>query len=112
MQILFVGSFTASSTRFIEFDAGNMILFQIKVYGRNIKGTTVAKYFIKVTARSSFTRLRVICRINRSHQILKWKISYKDSVVPPSYLNLLERSVTNHMLLKNPCSPKLAFFLT
>ena len=39
--------------------AGNLILFQIKVNARNIKGTTLAKNFksIKVTARLSFTRL-------------------------------------------------------
>ena len=39
----------------------------IKVFGRNIKETKVARYFIKVTARPSFTRLGVIRRINRIH---------------------------------------------
>ena len=33
-------------------------LFQIKVNARNIKETTLAMHFIKVTARPSFTRLR------------------------------------------------------
>ena len=37
-----------------------MILFQVKVLGRNIKETTLARYFIKVTARPSYMRLRVI----------------------------------------------------
>ena len=37
-----------------------MILFQIKAFARNISETTLARYFIKVTARPSFTQLRVI----------------------------------------------------
>ena len=40
--------------------AGNVILFQIKVNARNIKEATLAMYFIKVTSRLSFTRLRDI----------------------------------------------------
>ena len=44
--------------------AGNLILFQIKVNARNIKETTLARYFIKVTARPSFTRLRDAFYIN------------------------------------------------
>ena len=31
----------------------------------NIKETALARYFIKVTARPSFMRLRVISRLNR-----------------------------------------------
>ena len=50
---LFIGSFTISSARFNEFDVGNMILFEIKVFGRNIKETKLRRYFIKVTARPS-----------------------------------------------------------
>ena len=42
-----------------------MIEFQIKVFGRNIKETLLAMYFIKVTARPSFTQLRVTMQINR-----------------------------------------------
>ena len=41
--------------------------------------TTLARYFIKTTARTSFTRLRVTRRINGIH-----------SVVSPSYLILLD----------------------
>ena len=67
MEILFIRFLPTSSAKFSEFDSGNMILFQIKIYGRNIKETTLARYFIKVTARPSFTQLRVIRRINRVH---------------------------------------------
>ena len=49
--------------------AGNVILFKIKVFSRNIKETTLARYFIKVTARPSLTRLRVISRIKSSLNI-------------------------------------------
>ena len=52
-------------------NSGNMILFQIKVFGRNIKETTLAWYFIKVTARPSFTRLRVIRGKNKIRKISK-----------------------------------------
>ena len=38
-----------SSARLTEFDTGNVVSFQIKVSGRNIKETTLARYFIKVT---------------------------------------------------------------
>ena len=55
-----MGSFTTSCAKLRKFDAGNVILFQIKVFGRNIKETKLARYFIKLTARPSFTRLRVI----------------------------------------------------
>ena len=50
LEILFVRLFTTSSARFSEFDSQNVILFQIKVFGRNIKKTTLARYFIKVMA--------------------------------------------------------------
>ena len=39
------------------------MLFWIKFFSRNIKETTLARCFTKVTARPSFTRLRVIRRI-------------------------------------------------
>ena len=39
----------------------------VKVSGKNVKGTTLAKYLTKVTARPSFTRLRAINQINRVH---------------------------------------------
>ena len=65
-EILFISSFFTSSAKFSEFDAKNVILFQVKVYGRNIKGTNLAKNFIKVTLKfhKSFTRLRVIRQKN------------------------------------------------
>ena len=65
--ILFVGSFTTSCARLSEFYAGNVILFQIKANAKNIKETTLAKYYIKVTPRPSFTQLRVIKWINKVH---------------------------------------------
>ena len=66
LEIHFVTSFTTSSARFSVFDIQNVILFQTKVFGRNIKETTttLARYFIKVTVRPSFTRFRVTRRIN------------------------------------------------
>ena len=63
--MLLVGSFTTSYARFREFNAGNVILLQIKVFARNINETTLARYFMKVTACPSCTPLRVIRRINR-----------------------------------------------
>ena len=49
----------------VIFDAGKIILFQIKVFGGKINSVTVTTYLIKVTARSSFTQLRTIKQINR-----------------------------------------------
>ena len=43
-----------------KFNSRNVILFQIEVFGRNTKETTLPKYFIKATARPSFRCLRVI----------------------------------------------------
>ena len=67
MEILFINSFSTSSTKFSKFNARILNLFQIKVFSRNIKETTLVKCFIKVTARPSFTRLRVIWGKNRIH---------------------------------------------
>ena len=39
-EIIFVSSFTTSSAGFSKFDSQSVILFQIKVFGRNIKETT------------------------------------------------------------------------
>ena len=100
LDILFVSSFTTNSTRFSNFDIRNMILFQMKVFGRNIKETTLARYFIKVTARPSFKQLRVIRQRDRVHLISKCKISYKDSVVSPSYLTLLDKRIARFSLQK------------
>ena len=66
LEILFISSFTTGSAKFREFHIGSMVLFQIKVFERNIKQTSLAKYFIKVTACPSFS-LRVIKQINRVH---------------------------------------------
>ena len=98
LDILFVSSFTTNSTRFSNFDIRNMILFQMKVFGRNIKETTLARYFIKVTGRPSFKQLRVIRQRDRVHLISKCKISYKDLVVSPSYLTLLDMRITRFSL--------------
>ena len=87
--MLFVNSFTTSCTIIREFDNRRVILFQIKVFAGDIKETMLATYISKVTARPSFTRLRLIRRKNRIHQISKLKRSYKDSVVSSYYLNLL-----------------------
>ena len=67
--MLFISSFSVSSGKFSELDAGNVVLFHVKFFGRNIKETTLARYFIKVTSRLSFTRLRVIKQKNKIHQI-------------------------------------------
>ena len=85
MEILFVSSFTTSSARFSKFDSGNMILLETKVFSRNIIETALVTYFIKVISHPCFTWLRVK---NRVQLISKWKISYENSVVSPSYLNL------------------------
>ena len=62
-----MSSFFTNSAKFSKFHAEKVILFQIKVFCKNIKETTLARYFIKVTAHPSFTQLRVIRRINRVH---------------------------------------------
>ena len=45
-----MSSFPTSSAKFSKFDTGNMIFFQNKVFGTNIKEMTPARYLIKVTA--------------------------------------------------------------
>ena len=59
-----MSSFSTNSAKFREFDVGNVILFQIKVFGRNIS-KVLHKYL--VTAHHSFTQLTAIGRINRIH---------------------------------------------
>ena len=88
LEMLFVSSFTTSSARLNEFDSWNKILFKIKVFNRNIKEITLMRCFIKVTARSSFTRLRAIRWINRAH--------YHNE-------NILERFTCISLLFKPPC---------
>ena len=65
--MLFRGSFSTSSAEFNKSNAEDIILFQVKVFNRNIKETTLARYFIKVTVRPSFVQVRVIRGINRVH---------------------------------------------
>ena len=67
LEIFFVSSVTTISAIFSEFDRRNVILFQVKVFDRNIKEPTLSRCFIKVTARPSFMQLRVTRRINRVH---------------------------------------------
>ena len=50
LEILFISSFS----KFSKFNVGNGILFQIKVFGSNVKKTLLARYFIKVTAHPSY----------------------------------------------------------
>ena len=54
-KIVFFDSFTISSASNSQFDAGNVILFQIIVFCRKIKKTKLAKYFSKVTVRPDYT---------------------------------------------------------
>ena len=63
-EILFIRSFTTNSASFRKFCAGNLILFQINVFGKYIKETLLTKYFIKVNAHPSFARSSVIRQIN------------------------------------------------
>ena len=67
--LLFISSFLTISANFSKFGAENIILFQIKVFRRNIEETMLARYFIKVTARSSFARLMVIRQKKKSLNI-------------------------------------------
>ena len=62
-----MNSFSTSSAKFSEFDAGNLILFQINFFGRTIKDTTLARHLLQVPARLSLTRLRDVRQINRTH---------------------------------------------
>ena len=44
LETLSISTLFTSSARFSEFDTGNSSLFQIKVFDRNIKETTLASY--------------------------------------------------------------------
>ena len=66
-EMLYISSFTTCSARLSEFDSRNVIFFKTKLFRRNIKKITLARYFIKVTARPSCTGLKVIRQINRIH---------------------------------------------
>ena len=45
-----------------QINAGNLILYQIKVFGRNIKETTLARHFIKVIARPRFIKFIIFIK--------------------------------------------------
>ena len=47
--------FITSFRRFRKFDARNAVLLQIKVFDGKMKETTIATFFLKVTARPAFT---------------------------------------------------------
>ena len=88
LETLFISSFSSSSSKFSNFDAGNVILFQIKIFGSNIKETAAVRFFIKVTARPSLRNQESLIRgINGINQIRKQKICYKASFVSPSNLS-------------------------
>ena len=67
LEIFFINSITTSSLKFSKYAAGSVILLQIKNFDRNIKEAVLAKFYIKVTSRTSFTRLRVIRQSNTVH---------------------------------------------
>ena len=46
----FLNLCNTNSAKFSKFDFNNAILFQIKVFRKNIKETTLVNYFAKVTA--------------------------------------------------------------
>ena len=45
MEILAINLFSPKSARVTEFDAKKVIFFQFNVFGRNIKETTLERYF-------------------------------------------------------------------
>ena len=45
MEILAINLFSTKSARVTEFDAKKVIFFQFNVFGRNIKETTLERYF-------------------------------------------------------------------
>ena len=79
MEVVFPGACTTSSKRFCKFDAKNLTLFQIKLFGKKIKEKTPAMYLIKGTAHSSFTWVKTIMRINRFDMLNGKKITNKFS---------------------------------
>ena len=44
--MFFIGSFSTNSATVSEFDFEKVVLFHIKVFGRNIIKTTLARHFI------------------------------------------------------------------
>ena len=77
IEKLFISSYTTITARVSECDAENVILFQIEDFGRNVKDTPFARYFIKVAAHPSFKWLIRIKWRNRIHKISRFScISY------------------------------------
>lgn len=54
MHIVFFGSLNTNSSSLDDFDARNDTLFQVKVFVKKIKENALGRYFVKVTAYSSF----------------------------------------------------------
>ena len=74
--MLFIRSFTTSSARFSEFDDGNMILFQIKFFGRNIKETALARCFIKVMHLILiWTSLQILAKKFSTYYIFRYTLT-------------------------------------
>ena len=92
MEILFIISFSTSSAKFSKFDAANVILFQMKVFGRNIKEITLGRYFIKVTTRPNLNK--------EFSSLCEWFIDNKLLVHFGD-----DKTKTNFSRMKNP--PKL-----
>ena len=53
-----MSSFTITFARISKTDAKNMISFQIRVFGRDVKETTLTRYFIEVAAHPSFCAIK------------------------------------------------------
>ena len=51
----------------VNFMQVTLCFFQIKVFGKDVKGTTPAINLMKITVRSSFVPLIIIRQINRIH---------------------------------------------
>ena len=75
LEIILISLLTISSARFNEFDARNVILFHIKVFGRHIKEAMLARYFRKITVRPSSRWLSVISALNIKMESILQKFS-------------------------------------
>ena len=74
--MLFIRSFTISSARFSEFDDGNMILFQIKVFGSNIKETAlVSSLNIIMHLFLIWTSLQILAKKFSTYYIFRYTLT-------------------------------------
>ena len=74
--MLFIRSFTITSARFSEFDDGNMILFQIKVFGRNIKETAlVSSLNIIMHLFLMWTSLQILAKKFGTYYIFRYTLT-------------------------------------